>query len=106
QDAVGRERAVDASIGDPIAVVPRAAVHVNDGRKWSASFGLIDASQPGLASQVLILDVPLVYFEFAVGFHAGTLSQACVDLQAPQSGTGTAHLKGGHGNRRHTRRGN
>jgi len=58
-------------------------VHVNDGRKGSCSFGLIDASQPGLACQGLILDIVHVYFEFAVGFHAGNLQQTSVDLQAP-----------------------
>ena len=76
--------------------MPRAAVHVHDGRKWSASFGLIDASQPRLASQVLILDVPLVYFEFAVGFHTGNLQQASINLQAPTNRAGRSQPGGWH----------
>ena len=35
QDALGRQRLVDAGVIRPIAVVPRAAVHVHDGRKWA-----------------------------------------------------------------------
>jgi hypothetical protein len=50
---------------------------------------LIDASQPGLACQGLILDIPHVYFEFAVGFHAGNLQQSSVDLQGPANRVGT-----------------
>jgi hypothetical protein len=68
---------------------------------------LIDASQPRLASQVLILDIPLVYFEFAVGFHDGNLQQAGVDLQAPAIRTGIEAKpgQGTPGNRSYTRRG-
>src|SRR5437773_1277620 len=49
QDAPSRQRLIDTGIIRPIAVVPRAAVHVDDARKWAGSFRLIDASQPRLA---------------------------------------------------------
>ena len=35
QNALGRQCFVDAGVISPIAVVPRAAVHVHDGRKWA-----------------------------------------------------------------------
>src|SRR5215510_694870 len=88
QNAVGGQRLVDASVVSPITVVPRAAVHVDDGRMWSCSLGLIDASQPGFTCQRLILDIPHVYFKFAVGFHGRNLQQFSVDLQAPAIAAG------------------
>src|SRR5262245_13687106 len=78
----GRQRTVDASIVQPIAVVPRAAVHIDDAREWPASFGLINTRQPRLARQALILDVPLFDFELLVGFHAGNLLPPGAFLQA------------------------
>jgi hypothetical protein len=83
-DAFDRQRSVDAGIIGSIAVVPRAAVHVDDGRKWSCPFGLIDASQPGLPRLALILDIPHVYFEFVFAGHAGNLQPRRVALQAQQ----------------------
>ena len=73
QDAPSRQRLIDTGIIRPVAVVPCAAVHVDDARKWAGSFRLINANQPGLACQGLIFDIPHVYLEFAVGFHAGNL---------------------------------
>jgi hypothetical protein len=46
---------------------------------------LIDASEPRLAGEVLILYVPLVYFELVVGFHGGNLPPPAVALQVQQS---------------------
>jgi hypothetical protein len=66
QYAPGCQRLVDTGIIGPVAVVPRAAVHVNDGGKWSRPLGLIDASQPGFVCQVLIRDIPHIYFELVV----------------------------------------
>src|SRR5918995_782432 len=59
---LGRQRSVDADIISPIAVVPRAAVHVDDRRKGSCASGSVDASQPRLISLALILHIPHVYF--------------------------------------------
>jgi hypothetical protein len=80
-DAFGRQRSVDAFIIGPIAVVPRAAMHVDDGRKRSGSFGLINASEPGLPCQALILDIAHVYFVFSVIDHGGNLPPRGVALQ-------------------------
>ena len=49
QDAPSRQRLIDTGVIRPVAVVPCAAVHVDDARKWAGSFRLIDASQPRLA---------------------------------------------------------
>src|SRR5262249_56834022 len=62
---------------------------------WSCSLGLIDASQPGLACQRLILEIPHVYFKFAVGFHDRNLPQSSVDLQAPAIAAGKSLPAGG-----------
>jgi hypothetical protein len=43
---------------------------------------LIDPNQPGLAGQLLILDISYVYFVFSVGVHAGNLQREGVALQA------------------------
>jgi hypothetical protein len=43
---------------------------------------LINASEPGLACLVLILDILHVYFEFVVGNHAGNLQPRGVAPQA------------------------
>ena len=72
-------------IVSPIAVVPRTAVHVDDGRKRSRSFGLINASQPRLACQRLILDIPHIYFVFDVTDHGGNRQPRRVALQIPQT---------------------
>src|SRR6266511_342727 len=85
QDTLGRQRSVDAGIIGPIAVVPRAAMHVDDGRKWSGSLGLINASEPRLACLVLILDIPLVYFVFIIVDHGGNLQPRRVSLQVQQT---------------------
>jgi len=71
----GGQGPIDPDIIVPIPVVPCTAVHVDDGRKGSGSFGLIDASQLGLATLVVILDVLFVYFEFAVACHAANLQR-------------------------------
>ena len=55
QDAPSRQRLIDTGVIRPVAVVPCAAVRVDDARKWSGSFRLINANQPGLACQVLAL---------------------------------------------------
>ena len=36
-------------------------------------FGLINASEPGLACHGLIFDIPHVYLEFVIVGHAGNL---------------------------------
>jgi hypothetical protein len=43
---------------------------------------LVDPNQPGLAGQLLILDISYVYFVFSVGVHAGNLQREGVALQA------------------------
>src|SRR4029434_6363598 len=53
---LGGQRAIDALVVQPVAVVPRAAVDIDDAREWPASLRLIDARQPRLARQALILD--------------------------------------------------
>src|SRR5262249_23487164 len=76
KDALGGQRLVDATIVSPIAVVPCASVHINDGRKWPRSLGLIDASQPRFARLLLILDIPHVYFVFIVIHGLGLYNRA------------------------------
>ena len=82
EDTIGRQRFIDAGITIPVAVVPRATMHVDDGREWSGPLGLVDPNQPGLAGQLLILDISYVYFVFSVGVHAGNLQREGVALQA------------------------
>jgi len=53
---------------------------------------LINASQPRLACEGLILDIPHVYFEFAVGFHEGNLQQSSIDLQAQETAPAEVNL--------------
>ena len=72
-NAFGRQRSVDADIVSPIAVVPCAAVHINDSRKGSSATGLVNASQPRLACLALILHIPDVYFVFDVFIHGRNL---------------------------------
>jgi hypothetical protein len=50
-------------------------------RWWSGSFGLINASQPGLACPALILDIALVYFEFNIAADRGNLQPRGLALQ-------------------------
>src|SRR5512135_1110724 len=45
ENALARQRSVYARVIRPIAVVPRPAVHIDDGREWPRSFGLINSSQ-------------------------------------------------------------
>src|SRR5262245_51837008 len=73
QNTPRRQRPVDTSIAGAVAVVPRSTVHADDGWKWSRSFGLVDTRQPGLAREVLILDIPHVNFEFNVIRHGRNL---------------------------------
>src|ERR1700756_3751211 len=77
QDALGRQRLVDTAIIGPVAVVPRAAMHVNNSGKWSRSFGLIDASQPWFVCQVLIREISHVYFELVVAHGPALYNREC-----------------------------
>ena len=65
--------------------MPSAAVHIDYGRKRPCAFGSVNPRHPGFAVLALILDIMLIYVVFAVGFHAGNLSQVSVDLQVQQS---------------------
>ena len=47
-------------------------VHIDNGRKWSGAFRLVDPSQPRLAGVALIFNITLVYFVFIV-YHGGNL---------------------------------
>src|SRR4030095_15861044 len=108
----GGQRPIDPLVVQPVAVVPRAAVDIDDAREWPASLRLIDARQPRLARQALILDVPLFDFELLVGFHAGNLLPPGVFLQARAIGLiierllfsiGARRYKWSHANRRSAR---
>jgi hypothetical protein len=72
---------VNAGVVGAVAVVPGATVHIHDGGKRSAPFGPIDTSQPGFASDALILEIPHFYFEFIVGIHGRNLQDAGGDPQ-------------------------
>src|SRR5262249_27971975 len=76
-----RELSVDTSIIHPVAVMPRAAVHVDDGRKRPGSSGLINPHQPRLSCETLILDIPFIDFIFCSVHHGGNLLPSWLILQ-------------------------
>jgi hypothetical protein len=83
-NALGRQRSIDTGIVVQVAVVPSAAVHIDDGRKRPCAFGSVNPRHPGFAILALILDIMLIYVVFVMAVHGANLQPPETNPQVQQ----------------------